>query len=361
MVNRLILPVGYAGGEKESRAAMRLSALRGQGWHVTVYTPGVRNMDERFTEAGIDVRHLPMRGFSDYISIRRMADHLRREPQGACIVAQSFRVAFISLCARRLALRPDIKVSLIYRRTDAPRVTWLARRVYRNLSAIFFTSVYSMSMFALAEKQTGHTLIPPQRKHLILEGVGAAPPPAAEPKGPVMAIYNGDLRHGCGLGRLIDVLPRLRGKRIRLMISGYGRSDYMDRLRRRAMRRDVMDMISWRRDRASLDTLGAQCHFGVFPYKDETAFSDANIELMAAGRPQIVSDGKIAREYLDDDGGGIYVDAADMEGFADAMLRMAAETGLRHKLGREAARRYDTLFSAERLQKPFVENLKYID
>lgn len=356
---RLILPLGLSATPTEARTALRMAEMRTLGWRVTVYTPGSTLLDAPFRAAGIDLRHLSLHSAADMGSIHAMARHLRGEEPRAAIVAQNYATAFTALCARKLARRPDLRVILMSDQRRPPRTTWLARRVYRNLSALLFTSVYSLALFRLTEQQTGRVLTPPDRVHVSLHGAGEAPAPAPEPKGPVMALYHGELRPGCGLRHLIDALPALRGKRLRLMIAGQGRPDYMDRLRRRAISRDVMDLISWRRERPPMAELAATTHFGIFPYRSEELFGDANVELMAAGRPQIVTAGHVAGEYLGDDGGALYIPAdAPATAYADAMLRLGADADLRATLGDRAAAAYSRRFDPDRLLHAFAAILE---
>lgn len=374
-VPRLILPIGSPASLSEARTALRMAGMRHAGWRTTVYTPESTAVDAPFRAAGIDLRHLPFHGLTDMGTIRAFAGHLRGEEPQAAIVVQKYSTAFTALCARKLAVRPDLRVILMSGLRRPPRTTWLARRIYRNLSALVFTSIYSLALFRMAEQQRGHALIPPERIHVSLHGAGEAPDPAPEPKGPVMALYHGELRAGCGLRRLIDVLGDLRGKRIRLMIAGKGRSDYMDRLRRRAISRGVMDMISWRGQRPSMAELAATCHFGIFPYRGEELFGDANVEMMAAGRPQIVTDGHVAREYLGTDGGAIYLptgegkienvelkmengeSGAENSPVVAAILRLATDADLRARLGAEAAAAYRRRFDPDLLLSDFASLL----
>lgn len=339
MVGRLILPVGYPDPAKEVRAAVRMAELRHEGWQTTVYTPDVPSVDAPLRSAGIDLRHLPFRGLTDYSTICHLSRHLEREAAGAVVVAQSVRIAFVVLCARKLAYRPDIRVMLVDSTLRSPRTSFIYRRVYRNLSAIIFTSRYGLELFRSTGARIGKELAREERLHVVYEGVGAVPMSREEPRGPIVALYNGELRAGSGLESVIDSLEELRGKRIRLMISGRGNSDYMDRLRRRAIRRGVMDLISWRRERLSMEELGGQCHFGIFPYEG-VGFSDSNVEVMAAGRPQIVTDNRVAREYLGDDGGAVYVRSGDTASLMEAVLRLGGDASVRNALGMQAVSRY---------------------
>ena len=99
-------------------------------------------------------------------------------------------------------------------------------------------------------------------------------------------MFHGPLIPGKGLEVLIDAMSLLKRTKIRLKIVGTGQPDYVDSLRRRALTREVMDMIDWHKHtKRPLDIIGG-CHFGVLPSVKEEAFGLANLEYMASGRPR---------------------------------------------------------------------------
>lgn len=59
----------------------------------------------------------------------------------------------------------------------------------------------------------------------------------------------------------------LKGSRMRLWIVGSGTPDYVDKLRRRALTRGVMEMIDWKRHSDNPLGLIRECDFGVLPHR----------------------------------------------------------------------------------------------
>lgn len=333
--------VAYRGRGSEVRYALDIgSELRDRGWSVTAYTRDVKAVDRQFTRVGIPVRHAPLQGLTDYRTIRHLSSHLSDEQSGSVILTQSFRDAFIAYSAMLLARRTDIRLVLVNHRATAPRTTWIARKVYRNIDCLLFSSKYAARVWRMAWKPN-HLPIAEERIHVVPNSLRGTEPPVAEPvNGPRIGLFAGLIGPGCGLESVIDILPRLRGKRIRLLVAGLGLPDYIDTLRRRAILAGVMDMISWRIGADATDDIIAQCHFGVFPYDTADAFGYANLRLMAAGRPQIITATRIAAEYLGHSGGALYVPEGDSEALASAMLTLITDDELRRRGGQRARERF---------------------
>lgn len=333
--------VAYRGRGSEVRYALDIgSELRDSGWSVTAYTRDDKPIDKQFAQVGIPVRHAPLQGLTDYRTIRHLASHLSEEQSGSVILTQSFRDAFIAYGAMLLARRSDFRLVLVNHRATAPRTTWIARKVYRNIDCLLFSSKYAASVWRMTWK-LGRIPIPEERIHIVPNSLRATDNPVPEPtNGPRIGLFAGLIGPGCGLESVIDILPRLRGKRIRLLVAGVGMPDYIDTLRRRAILAGVMDMITWRVGGDATDDVIAQCHFGVFPYGTPDAFGYANLRLMAAGRPQIITATRIAAEYLGHSGGAIYVPEGDSEALASAMLTLVTDDELRRRGGERARQRF---------------------
>lgn len=337
--------VAYRGRGSEVRYALDIgSELRQRGWSITAYTRDVKAVDIQFRQAGIPVRHAPLQGLTDYRTIRHLASHLNDETSGTIILTQSFRDAFIAYGALLLAgRRSDIRLVLVNHRASIPRTTWIARQVYRNIDCLLFSSKFAARVWRLAWKP--HRLpIAEDRIHVVPNSLRATSAPMDEPvAGPKIALYAGHLASGCGLETIIDILPRLRGKRVRLLVAGIGLPDYIDTLRRRAILGGVMDMITWRIGADATDEIISQCHFGVFPYgRTPDAFGYANLRLMAAGRTQIITATRIAAEYLGHGGGAIYVPEGDSEALTSAMITLITDDELRRRGGQSAYERFVT-------------------
>jgi glycosyltransferase involved in cell wall biosynthesis len=297
-----------------------------------------------FRAAAIDIRHIPFQSMLDWSSIRELMRDLKEESAGAIVIAQSFGVAYAAVLARKLAGRRDIKIYMTLHRTIAPRSNLFWRKVMSALDGIFFSSAVARDIFKSAWRSLP---IPAERLHVIHNSLYLPPQPTAEePKGPIVVMFHGAIVARSGLETLLDALPALKGKRIRLWIVGKGNPDYIDTLRRRAINADTMNMITWKVGYGeSIDHLLSQAHIGVFPYSAKDSFGYPNLEFMAAGLPQIINSTPIAAEYFGLQGGAMFVSPDDKTALAQSILTLASDAALRRKMGAQAAARYAATLS----------------
>lgn len=311
------------------------------GWRVIAMTRDAKVVDDRFRQENIPLLHAPLRGFFDPASAFILARHLRDIPRDRGYVhVHRYRDAFTVLLAKRMAKRPDIRV-ISTRHTVRPgRNSWLFRRIYDKINAHIFVSRTAFDRFRAPWSRQLPMRI--STVHILLNSISlpAALPSAAPDRGPVFAIYSGPVVKGKGLEPIIDALPSLRGLRLRLRIAGRGNPDYLDQLRRRAMARNVMEMIDWKVGAdASFDMI-SQSHFAVLPSVEREGFGLPNLQVMAAGRPQICCPNGAQSEYLSDGETALFVPPADATALAEAMRRLATDAPLREEIGRRAYQNY---------------------
>lgn len=317
------------------------SHYHGEGWEVMAMTRDAKTVDDRFRRAGIPLLHAPLHGFFDPASAWILARTLRGLPRDRSYVhVHRYRDAFTVLLAKRMAKRPDIRV-ISTRHTVRPgRNSWLFRRIYDKINAHIFVSRTAFERF----RSTWPSRLPMRTSsvHILLNSIniGAALPTAEPDRGPIFAIYQGAVVRGKGLETVIDALASLRGMRLRLRIAGQGNPDYLDSLRRRAMTRNVMEMIDWKITDDVPDDLLAQSHFAVLPSVEREGFGLSNLRVMAVGRPQICTPSGAQTEYLSDGVTALFVPPADAHALADAMRRLASDSALRAEMGAAAHARY---------------------
>lgn len=321
-----------------------------KGWRVEVLTKGAHAIDSKFTAHGIKVTHAPLRGFLDFSSILFVARYFRSLPKGETLVhTHRYRDAYTAVMARWLAKRPDIKIAATRHAVRRGRDSPIFRRLYANIDAHIFVSNLAYERFCRSWE--GKNLPLSENKVYVLHNSLYVPVPAQsipEPdKGPVTAIYHGPIAERKGLETLIDALMSIRNVKLRLMISGSGSPDFLDRLRKRAIIREVMDTIDWNINHDNPDELIAKAHFGVVPSVESEAFGLSNLRYMALGRPQICTRNGAQTEYLTDGVSALFVPPADTATLAEAMSRLATDTELRLKMGGEALKEFETNLSWE--------------
>ena len=330
--------------------------FQGVGWHVKVLTRDAKAVDSMFEKEGIELFHAPLQGFYDFFSIRELSRCVKSLEGDVIIHAHGFHNVFTALAARKIAGRKNVKVVMTRHMVRRAGDSWLLRLIYRNIDALIFVSRAARDRFV----STWHNRLVPikaDRMHVIhnslnMPDIEYLPP---SPNRPLTAMFHGPLKPGKGLEILIDAMSMLKGKRIRLRIVGSGTPDYHDKIRRRAISRGVMDLIDWHKHTDDPLSLIRECDFGVLPSVQEEAFGLANIEYMAAGRPQICSSNGAQPEYITDGREGYLIPPAHPSFIAECMIKLAADPELRLKMGRRAFDSYNERLSWPHFILPLTE------
>lgn len=329
---------------------------KGKGWNVMAFTVDAKAVDSLFEKEGISLIHAPLWGAFDIGSARVLANTLKQlADKPVTIHAHGFRNAFTALLARKMAGRKDVKIVMTRHKVKKGIDTWLFRRIYRNLDAMIFVSELAKERFI----STWHSRPLPFRKenmHVIHNSLNIklAEPAEKSVKGPVTAMFHGPLVPGKGIEVLIDAFSRLKGSRIRLRIVGSGASDYVDKMRRRAITRGVMDMIDWRKHSDNPLEHISETDFGVLPSITEEAFGLANVEYMLSGRPQVCSSNGAQPEYITDGWEGFLVTPGNTGMLAEAIRKLGSDAELRHRMGERAYATFRDTLSWEH----FIEQLE---
>lgn len=345
----------WSGVERYALDVCRSFTLR--GWCVTAYTREALAVDKHFIDAGIDLRHAPLGGYYDLHSAWLLSRDLKHEQQGAIVHVHKYKDAFTAVLARKMCGRSDIRIVMTCHNAKKGHDSWLYRRIYRNINAHIFVSCLAMEQFL----QTWNgRLLPFSREQLYMvhnsiftESFEPITPPSTGPK---IAMFHGRLSPEKGVETLIDALPKLKNKRIRLWIVGMGDPDYVDSLKRRALALDVMDMIDWKGYVKDVHDVIPLCHYGVLPSVWREPFGLANIEYMSHARPQICTDNGAQKEYLTEGVDALMVSPGDASALSDAMIKMSEDDQMREVMGDAAYKK----FTAELSWKPFCDRLEKI-
>lgn len=317
------------------------------GWKVFAVTRDAKAVDSFFEKEGVNLLHAPFGSMLDFQSVRLLAHTLKKCDQNSVTIhAHGFKNAFTALLARKIAGRKDIRVVATRHKVKKGIDSWLFRRIYRNLDAIICVSRLAAERF-LSTWHNRQLPFPESRLHVIHNSLNRnfnTPFPVRE-KGPVTAMFHGQIIPGKGLETLIDAMSMLKGNRMRLRIVGSGTPDYIDRLRRRAITRGVMDMIDWYKMTPDPIELIAESDFGVLPSQTEEAFGLSNIEYMACGRPQVCSSNGAQPEYITDGWEGFLIYPGNAAQLADAMRKLATDPALRQRMGERAFQSFNEKLS----------------
>ncbi|MBQ5723371.1 MAG: glycosyltransferase family 4 protein [Muribaculaceae bacterium] len=360
-MNRLIHIISSkTWGGKERYVLDICRCFRQEGASVSVYTRDAKVIDNEFSAYGIDLRHAPLEGAYDVVSVGILARDLRREPAGTVVHVHRLRDAFLVLMAKMLSRRRDIRVVFTHHTSKAARRQWLAQWVYRRVDAhIFVSDIARRTFFSTIEPSEAK--VGEERVSVIHNSIYFDQPSRREEpqSGPVVAMFHGRLSPEKGVEVLIDALESLKGMRTRLWVVGTGDPDYVDALKRRALSRGVYEMIDWKGHVKDVHELIPLCHFGVLPSMWEEGFGLANIEYMSHGRPQVCSNNGAQPEYLDNEVDALMVSAGDAEALGEALVRLAGDKEMRQAMGEHAHQRFSEALSWDRFAKRLREVYRF--
>ncbi|MDE6448089.1 MAG: glycosyltransferase family 4 protein [Muribaculaceae bacterium] len=316
------------------------------GDDVVALTRDAKAIDSQFAAAGVPLRHAPLRDYPDIFSSLILKPMLMAGVPGATVVhVHRYRDALTAILARRLARRPDVRIIVTRHISQPAKDNMLRRFIYRHVDAHIFVSEFSRRQF-LATWPHGRYPLDTARLHVAYNSRNTTLSPLPEPqRGAVTAMFHGTLRPGKGLDTLIRAMVLLKDTRLRLRIAGTGDPDYADTLRRLAISLGVMDSIDWNRSLPDPSSLIPTCHFGVLPASEPEAFGMANMEYMAAGRPQICTFNGAQPEYLSPGVEALEVPVSNPRALADAMRRLYSDKELRRQMGEAALLRYNRSLS----------------
>lgn len=315
------------------------------GWEVTAVTRDARAVDSRFKEAGVPLRHAPLRDYPDLFSSLMLAAHLREIPRQKEVVIHThrFRDALTAIAARIISKHKNVRIIVTsHKGIEDPQkaTTPLRRWIYRHVDHILFVSEFAKNRFLqnLRQRKVAADNLPTgvtrNSSPLPLE-----PSPIPE-RGALTALFYGTLRPGKGLICLLDAMARLDDIKLRLKIAGTGDPDYIDHLRRHAAMLGISEKIDWLINTPDPTALLGECHFCIFPSETPEAFGMANMEALKAGRSQITTFNGAQGEYLTPGREAIKVEPGDADALAVAMRRLASSRELLAEMGSAAAQTY---------------------
>lgn len=320
--------------------------FRDRGWNVTALTRDAKAVDSQLSRKGIALTHAPLQGYFDFTSVWRLSGFLKTLSGDVVIHTHRFADAFTALAARRLSGKDNIRIVHTRHNVKRGRNSALMRRIYRNLDAILFVSGLARERFLSTWR--GRELPFPDR---IMETLLYSVPARVEPvcdvprKGPATAVFISRVSPGCGLETLIDALSIIKADRIRLRILTRGNSDYIGRMRQRAVARGVDSLIDWKKNDADMTADIDACLFGVFPTAKEKSTGIANLLLMSRGRAQICTRFGARAEYLTEGEDSLCVAVADTAALAETIRSLASDRERCSRMGHNALQAYRTRFS----------------
>ena len=158
-----------------------------------------------------------------------------------------------------------------------------------------------------------------------------------------------------GLSDLLQVARRLQDTHpnVRFMIAGEGPlRPELERLQRELGLENTVVFAGWLSNAASRVLPTVDIYFQPSLWE---AMSIAILEAMAAGKPVIATRVGEAPFMISDGEDGVLVEPRDVEGMECAIAKLVDDPGLRHRLGKAAARKAAEKFSVDRMTRAYEE------
>lgn len=199
-----------------------------------------------------------------------------------------------------------------------------------------------------------HLGVPPDME-VLAEGV---PVPVRSAGEPLRVVCLSSFWEGKGQRSLLEgvAYARAAGAPVELVLAGAGEGAFLEELRARAARPDLAGHVRFtpglsRRDVSR--TLAAS-HVFCLPSTWGEPFALSTLEAMAHGLAVVASDAGGTPEAFGDGREGVLFRAGDARAIGDALARLAADEGARHRLGEAARERAATVLS----HASFVDRLE---
>ncbi|MFY0991653.1 glycosyltransferase family 4 protein [Halomonas sp. C05BenzN] len=334
--------------------------LRCQGWESHGLALAGSRVAESFGEADVSPLTVPSKGRA-LLAAGRLLAYLKTHDIG---VIHCHKSSDLRLGALLATLRPSLRLFFtdhmgVTRPKKDPYHRWAYGRVTRLFSISEATRRRNLAAFPLPADRI-------RRLHLGIDPEPYAPRLDDEarqalrrelglPEGAVAIGLPGRLTAGKGQRVWIEALARLARSRPALpwhgvliggLTAGEGSNEnYVAELRERVAALGLESRITFAGFRRDLPRLFEVLDIVCVPSRNE-AFGLTVIEAMAAGRAVIGADSGAIPELLESDSGRL-ADPEDAGAWAEAMAELAADEGLRRRLGESARRRVREDFTLE--------------
>jgi len=337
-------------------------ACRRRGWQVVVAT---RVADGRGVIEAEGLRVAPM-------SIRRSGRNPFRELRTLCRIIAIYRRERPDL-VHHVAAKPVIYGSIAARLAGRPVVInalagmgylftsgTLSARLLRGPVRLLLRRCLraERSWLILQNRDDAHDfvaggLVAPERLTLI-HGSGVDTDrfrPTPEPEGGIVVALVARMLDDKGVREAVAAVRMLqaRGADITLRLVGDPDSGNPTSIAPETLRRWQDEGVAeWLGHRTDIAEIWAGAHIALLPSYRE-GLPKALIEAAACGRPMIAADVPGCREIVRPGETGLLVPARDADALAGAIARLAADAGLRRRMGDAARADVERLYSEERI------------
>ena len=334
----------WGGGEQYVLDLATEFASRGND--VAIVSRNINAVTHRFTDAGLPVTTMALKGDIDIISPIKLARLIGKE-QPVVLHVHNFKDATTALRARTLSRNRNVRIVMTRHLVKAAK----RKSLYNKLDAMIFVSHLAKNEF-----MSTSPAIDANKITVIHNSIKQLPATTnnEQHKG-LTLMFHGRLSPEKGIDVLLKAFAQAQIADARLIIVGSGNEEYVKELQAIADKAGISSKVTWAGHTSDIHPLIAKADIGVCPSRARESFGLSVVEYMAHGKPVITTNNGAQPEYITDGKDGILIAPDDVGALASAITSLS-DAEQRQAIGKAAKATFD-----ERLSFPiFIEKIEKV-
>ncbi|MBR4967574.1 MAG: glycosyltransferase family 4 protein [Bacteroidaceae bacterium] len=323
----------WGGGEQYVLDLATEFASRGND--VAIVSRNINAVTNRFTDAGLPVTTMALKGDIDIISPIKLARLIGKE-QPVVLHVHNFKDATTALRARTLSRNSNVRIVMTRHLVKPAKI----KSLYNRLDAMIFVSHLAKNEF-----MSTSPVIDTAKVHVIHNSIKQLPATTDNGQHNGLALmFHGRLSPEKGIDTLLKAFAQAQIADARLIIVGSGNQEYVKELQTIAENAGIAQQVTWAGHTSDIHPLIAKADIGVCPSRARESFGLSVVEYMAHGKPVITTNNGAQPEYITDGKDGILIAPDDVGALATAMQSLVSNEK-RQAIGKAAKATFDAHLS----------------
>ena len=323
----------WGGGEQYVLDLATEFASRGND--VAIVSRNINAVTHRFTDAGLPVTTMALKGDIDIISPIKLARLIGKE-QPVVLHVHNFKDATTALRARTLSRNSNVRIVMTRHLVKPAKI----KSLYNRLDAMIFVSHLAKNEF-----MSTSPVIDTAKVHVIHNSIKQLPATTDNGQHNGLALmFHGRLSPEKGIDVLLKAFAQAAIPDARLVIVGSGNQEYVKELQTIAENAGIAQQVTWAGHTSDIHPLIAKADIGVCPSRARESFGLSVVEYMAHGKPVITTNNGAQPEYITDGKDGILIAPDDIGALATAMQSLVSSEK-RQAIGKAAKATFDAHLS----------------
>jgi glycosyltransferase involved in cell wall biosynthesis len=315
-----------------------VKVMKESGQYVEIVCRKKEAVIARFRQLELPISILPLKGVTDIDSANRFSRLIKR---GHNIVhVHCFRDAFTALIAKHIAENKNTKIVMTCHTVAKSKGDFMHKRLYNEIDKIIFVSDMARKEFLsgkakIDEKKTVvvHNSVQPSQNRAnafdVRKKYGIEPTKC-------LIMFHGKISEEKGVPVLLRALTQIDKEKFHLIIAGEGEMKEVAKIKAFIVANQLVQNVTFLGFQEDVQSLIAQCDFGVLPSVWREPFGLTNLEYMMLGKAHIATKNGAQSEYVKDGETGILVEPDNFAQLAEAISMLIDDVPKRTGIGTKA-------------------------